>query len=115
MKKLLVVLLATSIAVPAQAWYPAPVVIVPPPPPPPPPSTYVAGHASPSLAWGAGSILGIAAFLSGYDIARRWFCIGDPLRLGGPGFSTPMPAHGNVKPPPVCGVAKKRKVISVKG
>lgn len=118
MRKLLVLTTALSLVATssAHAWYYPPVVVPPvvapkPLPPPQPHGGYI-GHAG-----GALSIIGIAAILSGYDIYRRWVpCAGDPWRLGGPGFSTPMPAHGNVKPPAACGKTKKRgAVLRVKG
>jgi hypothetical protein len=46
-----------------------------------------------------GGFLGFVAFLAAYDFARRTTCLGDPLALGGPGFSEPQPAVGNVIPP----------------
>lgn len=58
-----------------------------------------------SAAGGVGATAGLLGFIGAlvlYDITRRWTCIGDPLRLGGPGFNEPMPAVGNVKKPPVC-------------
>lgn len=49
-------------------------------------------------AWIAGTVIGIAAFLDAYDFTRRTTCIGDPLRLGGPGFTEPL-GVGNVMKP----------------
>lgn len=46
-----------------------------------------------------GVIAGIAAFLGIYDFARRTTCSGDPLRLGGPGFTSPIRPSDNVMPP----------------
>jgi hypothetical protein len=46
-----------------------------------------------------GGFLGFVGFLAVYDFIRRTTCIGDPLKLGGPGFSEPMPATGNILPP----------------
>lgn len=50
-------------------------------------------------AWIAGGVIGVAAFLGLYDFGRRTTCIGDPLSLGGPGFSEPTPGVGNIMPP----------------
>lgn len=47
----------------------------------------------------AATIIGIAAFLSAYDLTRRLTCIGDPLRLGGPGFTTKIKPTDNVMIP----------------
>lgn len=44
-----------------------------------------------------------------YDIQRRGSCIGDPLGLGGPGFSEPIKPGQNVKPPPDCSAQPKRR------
>jgi hypothetical protein len=54
--------------------------------------------ATPSAA-PAATIIGIAAFLSAYDFTRRTTCIGDPLRLGGPGFTTAIKPTDNVMIP----------------
>lgn len=71
-----------------------------PPPPPPVHKPIVAGGSSSTAgAWAAGGIIGVAAFLATYDFVRRTHCIGDPLGLGGPGFSEPQPAVGNIIPP----------------
>lgn len=73
---------------------------VAPPPPVVHPKPIVAGGTSSTAgAWAAGGIIGVAAFLAGYDFIRRTSCIGDPLGLGGPGFSEPQPAAGNIIPP----------------
>ena len=77
-------------------------------PPPPKPLVGFAGSSSSAGAWAAGGIIGVAAFLAGYDFVRRTNCIGDPLGLGGPGFSEPMPAAGNIIPPR-CPLYKKGK------
>lgn len=70
-------------------------------PPPPPKLPYIppvqGSHAA--VASGAFGLILVAAFLGGYDLVRRSFCIGDPLRLGGPGFGEPMPTTGNVMIP----------------
>jgi hypothetical protein len=58
----------------------------------------VAGNSS-AGASAAGGFIGFVAFLATYDFIRRTNCIGDPLALGGPGFSEPMPAVGNIIPP----------------
>jgi hypothetical protein len=49
-------------------------------------------------AWVAGGIIAVAAFFDAYDFTRRTTCIGDPLRLGGPGFTEPL-GVGNVMKP----------------
>lgn len=59
-----------------------------------------------------GGFIGFVAVLVGYDIYRRWVpCASDPLRLGGPGFSTPMVDFTNVKAPPVCAGDPRTVVI----
>ena len=56
------------------------------------------GGAGGAGAAAAGGIIGVAAFLAGYDLIRRTTCSGDFLYLGGPGFTEPMP-NGNVMIP----------------
>ena len=68
----------------------APVVVVHP---------AIAGTSSAAGAAAVGGFIGFVAFLVTYDLVRRTTCIGDPLWLGGPGFSEPMPATGNILPP----------------
>jgi len=57
----------------------------------------LAGYSS-AGAWATGGFIGFVAFLATYDFVRRTTCLGDPLLLGGPGFSEPMPAAGNILP-----------------
>jgi hypothetical protein len=64
-----------------------------------PASTIASGGSAGLGAWIAGGVIGVAAFLGLYDFGRRTTCVGDPLLLGGPGFSEPMPGAGNVMPP----------------
>lgn len=66
------------------------------------------GTSSAGGAAATGGFLGFVAFLATYDFVRRTTCIGDPLALGGPGFSEPMPAVGNIIPPK-CPLFKKGK------
>jgi hypothetical protein len=47
----------------------------------------VTGGSSSAGAAATGGFIGFVAFLAVYDFVRRTTCIGDPLRLGGPGFS----------------------------
>ena len=82
------VALTTSLTTTASAYYhkPAPVIIHP--------------HGT-SGAAGAGAtagFIGFVAILAGYDLLRRTTCIGDPWRLGGPGFTEKMP-NSNVMIP----------------
>jgi hypothetical protein len=54
---------------------------------------------------GAAATTGFVGFVGAlvvYDIARRWTCMGDPLHLGGPGFSTRHNPASTIKPPPAC-------------
>lgn len=44
-----------------------------------------------------------------YDLQRRTSCIGDPLGLGGPGFSEPIRPGQNVLPPPDCTAQPRRR------
>jgi hypothetical protein len=68
-----------------------------------PPATPVAASSSVGAGvWISGTIIGIAAFLGMYDIARRSSCVGDFLNLGGPGFGTTITPSANVLKPPVC-------------
>lgn len=62
-----------------------------------------------------GGFLGFVAVLAGYDLLRRTTCIGDPLGLGGPGFTEKMP-NGNVMTPQ-CKIKKvaHRNVVRVRG
>jgi len=69
--------------------------------PPPPPVVHPFHPVTTSTAGAAATtgFIAFVAFLAGYDFVRRTNCIGDPLGLGGPGFSEPMPATGNIIPP----------------
>ena len=60
---------------------------------------HTVGTSSAAGAAATGGFIGFVAFLVTYDLVRRTTCIGDPLWLGGPGFSEPMPAAGNILPP----------------
>jgi len=53
-------------------------------------------------AGGAIGGIGVAGFFAIYDFLRRTTCIGDPLKLGGPGFGEPIRPGMNVLPPPAC-------------
>ena len=95
---------ALTTSLPASAYPP-----VPPPPPPPPHTVGTSGAA------GAGAVagfIGFVAILAGYDLVRRTTCIGDPWRLGGPGFTEKMP-NGNVMIPQ-CPV-KRVAVVRARG
>lgn len=63
-----------------------------------------AASAAPAL-----TVIGIAAFLSAYDFTRRTTCLGDPLGLGGPGFSTAIKPTDNVMIPQCPTYRKKRR------
>lgn len=65
--------------------------------PPPVHPLVVVGNSS-AGAWAAGGFIGFVAFLATYDFVRRTTCLGDPLVLGGPGFTEPLP-NGNVMIP----------------
>jgi len=81
----------------ASATAPAPVPVVP-----------VIASASTAGAAATGGFIGFVGFLAVYDLVRRTTCIGDPLQLGGPGFSEPMPKVGNILIPQ-CPLPKKGK------
>jgi len=49
-----------------------------------------------------GTFIGIVTALDIYDFARRSSCLGDPLGLGGPGFTSAIKPTDNVLPPPRC-------------
>ena len=95
----LAAVLITTTMIPSQSFatIAVPVIVVPPPSPPPPPMAH-GGGAGGAGAAAAGGIIGVAAFLAGYDLIRRTTCSGDFLYLGGPGFTEPMP-NGNVMIP----------------
>ena len=77
--------------------------------PVPVPVVFTHGTSSAAGAAAVGGFIGFVAFLVTYDLVRRTTCIGDPLMLGGPGFSEPMPATGNILPPQCKVVAYKGK------
>jgi len=92
----------------------------------PPPVKFVphgAGGAGGAGAAAVGGFIGFVAILAGYDLVRRTSCIGDPWRLGGPGFSEPYNETSNVLKPlhlrGGCGKAKKAKhrraVVAARG
>ncbi len=66
-------------------------------PPAPPAGAAAAGG---SGAAGAGIFIGIVALLDIYDFTRRTTCLGDPLKLGGPGFTSAIKPTDNTLPPP---------------
>jgi hypothetical protein len=72
------------------------------------PACPVAGGTSSAGAAATGGFIGFVALLAAYDFVRRTTCIGDPLRLGGPGFSEKMPPVGSILPPQ-CKVNGKRR------
>jgi len=76
--------------------------------PPPPVHHVIVASSSTAGASATAGFLGFVAFLATYDFVRRTTCIGDPLALGGPGFTEPMPAAGNIIPPK-CPLFKKGK------
>jgi len=78
----------TAIAPNMASAVPAPVPVVP-----------VIASSSTAGAAATGGFIGFVGFLAAYDLVRRTTCIGDPLQLGGPGFSEPMPEAGNVMIP----------------
>jgi hypothetical protein len=65
-------------------------------------ATPVAAAGGIGAAGGAIGIIGVAGFFAIYDFLRRTTCIGDPLKLGGPGFGEPIRPGMNVLPPPAC-------------
>lgn len=54
-------------------------------------------------------LVAVPPLLVFYDLQRRSSCIGDPLGLGGPGFSEPIRPGQNVKPPPDCTAQPRRR------
>lgn len=48
--------------------------------------------------WSAVGVIGVASVLVGYDLIRRFGCTGDFLRLGGPGFGSPV-GNAAIMPP----------------
>ncbi len=71
--------------------------------PPPVAGTSAAGAAA------VGGFLGFVAFLDFYDIVRRTTCTGDPLNLGGPGFTSSITPGMNIITPPPCGHGPKAR------
>jgi hypothetical protein len=98
------VALTTSLPTTASAF-----VYHPKPPPIIPHSTGTSGAAG---AGATAGFIGFVAILAGYDLLRRTTCIGDPWRLGGPGFTEKMP-NGNVMIPQ-CPV-KRAAVVRARG
>ena len=74
-----------------------------------PPAPVVAGSGVSAGIWISGTIIGIAAFLGIYDIARRTSCVGDFLKMGGPGFDRTITPIDTVLKPPVCNKARARR------
>ena len=99
------VALTSSFPTSASAWYP--------PHPPAPPPIIAHGTSGAAGAAATAGFLGFVAVLAGYDLLRRTTCVGDFLYLGGPGFTEKMP-NGNVMVPQ-CLIAKKRRVVAVRG
>ncbi|MGU9982102.1 hypothetical protein ACJ4V0_18885 [Phreatobacter sp. HK31-P] len=64
------------------------------------PVIIVAGSAT-TVKWTAVGIIGVAGILVTYDIMRRFGCTGDFLRLGGPGFTSPI-GNQPIMPPRRC-------------
>ncbi|KAF0133762.1 MAG: hypothetical protein FD152_1561 [Xanthobacteraceae bacterium] len=58
-----------------------------------------------TVKWTAVGIIGIAGILVTYDIMRRFGCTGDFLRLGGPGFTSPI-GNQPIMPPRRCTPAR---------
>jgi hypothetical protein len=54
-----------------------------------------------TVKWTAVGIIGVAGILVTYDIMRRFGCTGDFLRLGGPGFTSPI-GNQPIMPPRRC-------------
>jgi hypothetical protein len=73
---------------------------------PPPPTGSTSGAAGVA---GTTGFLGFVAALDLYDLIRRTTCSGDFLRLGGPGFSSPITPLMNVLPPQCVPVVKHRR------
>ncbi len=64
------------------------------------PPVIVAGGGA-TVKWTAVGIIGVAGILVTYDIMRRFGCTGDFLRLGGPGFTSPI-GNQPIMPPRRC-------------
>ena len=108
--------LITTTMIPSQSFAtiaaPLVIVTVPPPSPPPPMAHGSSGGAGGAAA--AGGIIGVAAFLAGYDLIRRTTCSGDFLYLGGPGFTTKIKASDTILTPPRC-IPPRRAVVRARG
>lgn len=61
----------------------------------------VAAGSATTAKWTAVGIIGVAGILVTYDIMRRFGCTGDFLRLGGPGFTSPI-GNQPIMPPRRC-------------
>ena len=97
MKALLVALLLVALMTEAQAQRRARVTVNPLPPRPVQPI-------APAV-----PLVAVPPLLVFYDLSRRTSCIGDPMGLGGPGFSEPIKPGMNVLPPPDCTAQPKRR------
>jgi hypothetical protein len=86
--------------------------IIPPKPPAPTPASGTSGTSGAAGAAAFGGFIAFVGVLAGYDLLRRTTCIGDPWRLGGPGFTEKMP-NGNVMIPQ-CPV-KRVAVVKARG
>jgi len=63
-----------------------------------PPVPFTKGTSGAAGAAAVGGFIAFVGILAGYDLLRRTTCIGDPWRLGGPGFTEKMP-NSNVMIP----------------
>jgi hypothetical protein len=63
-----------------------------------PPVPFTNGTSGAAGAAAVGGFIAFVGILAGYDLLRRTTCIGDPWRLGGPGFTEKMP-NSNVMIP----------------
>lgn len=61
----------------------------------------VAAGGGATVKWTAVGIIGVAGILVTYDLLRRFGCTGDFLRLGGPGFTSPI-GNQPIMPPRRC-------------
>lgn len=96
MKKLLILLCAALVLVPTEVVARARVTVNAPPRPVQPIAPAV-------------PLIAVPPLLVFYDMQRRSSCIGDPLGLGGPGFSEPIRPGQNVRPPPDCSAQPRRR------
>ena len=86
------------------------------PAPVPMPVPIAAGTSSAAGAAATGGFIGFIGLLVTYDIIRRTSCSGDFLRLGGPGFTTPItPGMSIISPPKCAPVLKHSPVLHAKG